>query len=111
MQPVDETTLSTLQGLKAKQMLGYTVHRLRCSCLCTENEARATSWWGLGIQGAKHTALLIPLCHNILLSKVGVELQLQPSQHAVFVQSEARTTGQTGGSLTLLCRANGCAVP
>jgi molybdenum cofactor biosynthesis enzyme len=24
-----------------------------------------------GVMGAKHTALLIPLCHNLFLSKVG----------------------------------------
>lgn len=27
-----------------------------------------------GIMGAKHTALLIPLCHTLLLSKVGLSV-------------------------------------
>lgn len=41
--------------------------------------------------GAKYTSHLIPLCHNILLSKVGVHLRLAPEAHAVDIVATART--------------------
>ena len=40
-----------------------------------------------GVMGAKHTATLIPLCHNIPLSRVHVELRLAPEAHAVEVEA------------------------
>ena len=49
-----------------------------------------------GIMGAKQTSALIPLCHNILLSRVGVRLILEPESSSVRIHSEARTTGETG---------------
>lgn len=49
-----------------------------------------------GIMGAKATSQLIPLCHNIPLSKVDVKLELQPRHHSVHITAEARTQAQTG---------------
>ena len=56
--------------------------------------------------GAKHTSALIPLCHNILLSKVGVELRLEPSAHAVEVTATAATVGPTGVEMEALTAAS-----
>ena len=47
-----------------------------------------------GIQGAKRTSELIPLCHPIPLS--GVELDLEPSGHGILIRATVSTTGQTG---------------
>ena len=52
--------------------------------------------------GAKQTSALIPLCHNILLSKVDVWLTLEPESSSVRVDSEARTTGVTGVEMEAL---------
>ena len=52
--------------------------------------------------GAKHTSLLIPLCHNIPLSKVGVDLQLDPDRKSVSITGQASTTGQTGVEMEAL---------
>ena len=49
-----------------------------------------------GVMGAKHTSTLIPLCHNILLSKVAVELHLVPEAHAVDVTALAKTVSGGG---------------
>ena len=49
-----------------------------------------------GIQGAKRTFELIPLCHNIFISKVDVELSLNSKTSTVEIKSFAKTTGQTG---------------
>ena len=53
-----------------------------------------------GIQAAKQTPLLIPLCHPLELSKVDVELQLTES--AVAVQSGAQCIGRTGVEMEAL---------
>ena len=47
-----------------------------------------------GIQAAKQTASVIPLCHPLQLSKVSVKATLEP--HGVGVQSEITCLGQTG---------------
>lgn len=49
-----------------------------------------------GIQAAKRTAELIPLCHNIFISKIDVELKLNSKNKTVEIKSFAKTTAQTG---------------
>lgn len=47
-----------------------------------------------GIQAAKRTDELIPLCHSLPLDAVHVDLSLE--QNRVMIQAEARTTWKTG---------------
>ncbi len=49
-----------------------------------------------GIQAAKKTNELIPLCHNIFISKIDVELKLNSKNTTVEIRSFAKTTAQTG---------------
>ncbi|BBG97657.1 Transcription factor jumonji domain-containing protein [Prunus dulcis] len=49
-----------------------------------------------GISGAKHTSSLIPLCHNIPLTHVRVDLTLNPKDFSVDIEAEASSTGKTG---------------
>lgn len=49
-----------------------------------------------GISGAKHTSSLIPLCHNITLSHVRLDLKLNPEDYSVGIEGEAASTGKTG---------------
>ena len=49
-----------------------------------------------GIQAAKKTSELIPLCHNIFISMVDVELELNVKNFSVEIKSFAKTTAQTG---------------
>lgn len=49
-----------------------------------------------GITGAKQTSNLIPLCHNISLSCVDVDLALNRHDYSVDIQGKASTTGKTG---------------
>lgn len=49
-----------------------------------------------GIQAAKKTSELIPLCHNIFISKIDVELKLNSKNHSVEIKSFASTTDVTG---------------
>ena len=49
-----------------------------------------------GITAAKQTSSLIPLCHNIGLTHVQVDLRLNHQDFSVTIEGEAATTGKTG---------------
>lgn len=49
-----------------------------------------------GIQAAKKTPDLIPLCHNIFISKVDVDLKLNADRKSVEIISFAKTVSRTG---------------
>lgn len=49
-----------------------------------------------GISGAKQTSNLIPLCHNIGLTHICVDLTLNKEDSSVEIKGEAVTTGKTG---------------
>lgn len=49
-----------------------------------------------GINGAKQTSNLIPLCHNIGLTHIRVDLTLNKEDLSVEIEGEAGTTGKTG---------------
>ena len=55
-----------------------------------------------GIMAAKRTAELIPLCHQIALSSVTVEIAADEAASALVVTARARTTGQTGVEMEAL---------
>ena len=55
-----------------------------------------------GIQAAKQTSNLIPLCHPLMLSKVAVEFQPEPEQNRVRIESLCKLTGQTGVEMEAL---------
>jgi cyclic pyranopterin monophosphate synthase len=55
-----------------------------------------------GIMGAKKTADLIPLCHPLPITKVAVELTLDPGLPGVRIEATVKTTGQTGVEMEAL---------
>jgi cyclic pyranopterin monophosphate synthase len=59
-----------------------------------------------GIQAAKRTAELIPLCHPLALSFVGVEAKVDAESGEIELLAEARTTGQTGVEMEALTAAS-----
>jgi cyclic pyranopterin phosphate synthase len=56
-----------------------------------------------GIQAAKRTAELIPLCHPLPLSFVNVEIEVRESE--VELTAEARTSAQTGVEMEAMTAA------
>jgi cyclic pyranopterin phosphate synthase len=58
-----------------------------------------------GIQAAKRTAELIPLCHTLPLSFVDVEAAIDAAAGTVTLTAEARTTGPTGVEMEALTAA------
>ena len=55
-----------------------------------------------GIQGAKKTSDLIPLCHPIGLTRVAVEFEVLASDNAVVCTATAEVNGQTGVEMEAL---------
>jgi cyclic pyranopterin phosphate synthase len=55
-----------------------------------------------GIQAAKRTSELIPLCHPLALSFVGVEGSIDAAAGTITMTAEARTTGPTGVEMEAL---------
>ncbi|MGO9956686.1 MAG: cyclic pyranopterin monophosphate synthase MoaC [Solirubrobacteraceae bacterium] len=59
-----------------------------------------------GIQAAKRTAELIPLCHPLSLTFVGVEGTVDADRGEIELIAEARTTGPTGVEMEALTAAS-----
>ncbi|XP_045354045.1 molybdenum cofactor biosynthesis protein 1 isoform X2 [Leopardus geoffroyi] len=58
-----------------------------------------------GVQAAKQTSQLIPLCHHVALSHVEVQLELDSTRHAVGIQASCRARGPTGVEMEALTAA------
>ena len=54
------------------------------------------------IQAAKRTAELVPLCHPLPLTHVGVEFRIDPEGSAVHCTVQAETVGRTGVEMEAL---------
>ncbi len=59
-----------------------------------------------GIQGAKRTADLIPLCHPLALSKVQVDFTIDRPRGGVVIATRCRLSGQTGVEMEALTAAS-----
>ena len=59
-----------------------------------------------GIQGAKKTSELIPLCHPISLTKVNLDLTLNDKIPGIEIISTVKTTGPTGVEMEALTAAS-----
>lgn len=55
-----------------------------------------------GIMGAKRAADLIPLCHPLPISGVGVETAIDEAESGVRVTARVKTTAQTGVEMEAL---------
>lgn len=59
-----------------------------------------------GIQAAKKTSDLIPLCHPLMLTKVEVELEAQSEHNRVRITSLCKLSGKTGVEMEALTAAS-----
>ncbi|MDE3935892.1 cyclic pyranopterin monophosphate synthase MoaC [Glaesserella parasuis] len=63
-----------------------------------------------GIQAAKRTWELIPLCHPLLLSKVEVQLGALTEKNQVRIESLCKLSGKTGVEMEALTAASAAAL-
>ncbi len=59
-----------------------------------------------GIQAAKRASELIPLCHQLPLSFVGIEASIDADAGAIELVAQAHTTAQTGVEMEALTAAS-----
>ena len=59
-----------------------------------------------GIQGAKRTSELIPLCHPISLTKINLDFTLNDKIPGIEIISTVKTTGPTGVEMEALTAAS-----
>jgi molybdenum cofactor biosynthesis protein MoaC len=59
-----------------------------------------------GIMAAKRTAEVIPLCHPLALTSVGVELECVPERSAVEITATCKLRGRTGVEMEALTAAS-----
>lgn len=57
-----------------------------------------------GVMGAKRTSELIPLCHQLNLSHISVDMELK--DESILIRSKARTIGSTGVEMEALTAAS-----
>ena len=55
-----------------------------------------------GIQAAKKTPDLIPLCHPLMLTSIKVELNPDPTSKRIYVKATCKLAGQTGVEMEAL---------
>jgi cyclic pyranopterin phosphate synthase len=55
-----------------------------------------------GIMAAKKTSELIPLCHPLMLTHVGVEITPDEANNAMQIEATVRTSGKTGVEMEAL---------
>ncbi|XP_038197481.1 molybdenum cofactor biosynthesis protein 1 isoform X2 [Arvicola amphibius] len=58
-----------------------------------------------GVQAAKVTSQLIPLCHHVALSHVQLHLELDGTRNAMLIQASCRARGPTGVEMEALTSA------
>ncbi len=63
-----------------------------------------------GIQAAKRTSDLIPLCHPLALASVKVELETDPKKSAVNITATCKLVGQTGVEMEALTAVSAAAL-
>ncbi|MDZ7923446.1 MAG: cyclic pyranopterin monophosphate synthase MoaC [Marinagarivorans sp.] len=59
-----------------------------------------------GIQAAKQTSHLIPLCHPLMLTKISVDLSAEPEHSRVCITATCKLAGQTGVEMEALTAAS-----
>ena len=55
-----------------------------------------------GIQAAKKTSDLIPLCHPLALNHIDIQIELDKTNHTVVITSTANVNGPTGVEMEAL---------
>ena len=86
---------------RATVALGETAFRLVAANQITKGNVLTVAQIA-GIQAAKQTSALIPLCHSLSLQKVKLGFELQESHFSVLIISEVHCYGQTGVEMEAL---------
>lgn len=85
---------------------GYIVMHPQTLALIESGTAKKGDVLGIarlaGIMASKKTSDLIPLCHPLALTRVAVDFELLPTEHAVQCTATVETVGPTGVEIEAL---------
>lgn len=85
---------------------GYVTMTAETLTLITEGRAKKGDVLSVarlaGIMGAKKTSDLIPLCHPLPITKVAVDLTVDPDRPGIRIEATVKTSGQTGVEMEAL---------
>jgi len=101
----DKESSERLATAEAIITLSAEAYRLVISGTAKKGDVLATARIA-GIMAAKKTSELIPLCHPLALSHVGVDFDPLPERNAFRIVSSAKTTGPTGVEMEALTAAS-----
>jgi cyclic pyranopterin phosphate synthase len=59
-----------------------------------------------GIMGAKKTSELIPLCHNIGIEDIDIDIKTDSSSKSLIIKAKVKTVGKTGVEMEALTAAS-----
>ena len=90
--------IATARGWIKMQRATYDIISQKCA---KKGDVLAISQLA-GIMGAKKTPDLIPLCHPLPITKVSVDLTLDPDLPGVQIEATVKTIGQTGVEMEAL---------
>ncbi len=95
--PISQRTASAV----GKVLLGKTAFQLVQDNKISKGDVLTVAQIA-GIMSAKRTSDLIPLCHNIPITKVDLSLELRPDDLSVEITSSVKTSGVTGVEMEAL---------
>jgi cyclic pyranopterin monophosphate synthase len=101
----DKEPTERLATAEAIIVLSPEAYRLVISGTAKKGDVLATARIA-GIMAAKKTSELIPLCHPLALSHVGVDFDPLPERNAFRIVTSAKTTGPTGVEMEALTAAS-----
>jgi cyclic pyranopterin phosphate synthase len=101
----DKESTERVATAEAVIVLSAEAYRLVISGTAKKGDVLATARIA-GIMAAKKTSELIPLCHPLALSHVGVDFDPLPERNAFRIVASAKTTGQTGVEMEALTAAS-----
>jgi len=101
----DKEPTERLATAEAVIVLSAEAYRLVLSGTAKKGDVLATARIA-GIMAAKKTSELIPLCHPLALSHVGVDFDPLPERNAFRIVTSAKTTGPTGVEMEALTAAS-----
>lgn len=100
-----KASTARLAVAEAQVQLGAAAFQAVCDATVAKGDVLGTSRIA-GIMAAKRCAELIPLCHSLPLSHVGVEFEFQPDRHVIIVLATCSTDYRTGVEMEAMTAAS-----
>ncbi|MDP4117459.1 MAG: cyclic pyranopterin monophosphate synthase MoaC [Bacteroidota bacterium] len=89
-----DSTLRTAEAIAEVHLSEIVFNRIKNN-LIEKGDVLAVSKIA-GIQAAKKTSELIPLCHNIFISSIDIFFELKEEEYLIVIKSFAKTDAKTG---------------